>query len=215
VKRCDKEFFDHGAISVGHPADAPARRPRVARIAVALTGLVLCACHSAQHAAPPSSTITSAPPPPPTTTSAAPLRIQPLPVRPVTKSQLTVPAKCPATNAAAPAAPTAVLVTCDLARTTLFTLGPQALRLTLTHVDPPKALPGDFFEVILTLDAPSAGAWAAFTAARLHSHVAFIRDDTVLEAPIIEYQVSSGRVALSTQTAPAADQLAQLVSRPA
>jgi hypothetical protein len=47
----------------------------------------------------------------------------------------------------------------------------------------------------------------------LRAHVAFIRDDLVLEAPIIEEQVTSGQVALTTQTGPAADQLAQLAGR--
>jgi preprotein translocase subunit SecD len=63
------------------------------------------------------------------------------------------------------------------------------------------------------MDPPSATAWASFTVAHLRAHVAFIRDDLVLEAPIIEEQVTSGQVALTTQTAPAADQLAQLAGR--
>ena len=89
------------------------------------------------------------------------------------------------------------------------------MRLVLTHVDPPTALTSGFYEVTLTMDPPSATAWAAFTAANLHDHVAFIRDDLVLEAPIIEEQVTSGRVALTTETPQVADQLAQLAGRPA
>jgi preprotein translocase subunit SecD len=72
------------------------------------------------------------------------------------------------------------------------------------------------YEVNLTMDPPSAAAWAAFTAAHLHAHVAFTRDNLVLEAPIIEEQVAaSGKIALTTQTPQAADQLAQLARRPA
>ncbi|WP_169733604.1 hypothetical protein [Mycobacterium genavense] len=48
-----------------------------------------------------------------------------------------------------------------------------------------------------------------------HAHIAFVRDDLVLEAPMIENQVTSGQIALTTQTAPAAAQLAQLAGRPA
>ena len=185
----------------------------------ALTGIlalaaVLCGCHATQH--PPAATTSTTTAAPTTTQLAAPtVNIQPLPVRPVQKSQPTAPDKCPATNPNAPVAPTGVLVTCDIARTTVYTLGPETMRLALTHVDPPKSLTSGFYEVSLTMDPPSATAWAAFTAAHLKDHIAFIRDDLVLEAPIIEEQVTSGKIALTTQTAQAADQLAQLVGRPA
>jgi len=178
-----------------------------------LLGAAMCSCQSTQHpASPTTSTNTSAP----TSQSAAPVvNIQPLPVRPVQKSQPTTPDRCPATNPNAPVPPTNVLVTCDLARTTLYTLSPETMQLVLTHVDAPKSLTSDFYEVNLTMDPASATAWASFTAAHLHAHVAFIRDDLVLEAPIIEEQVTSGQIALTTQTAQAADQLAQLAGRPA
>ncbi|OMC56458.1 preprotein translocase subunit SecD [Mycobacterium sp. IS-836] len=181
---------------------------------VVLLGAVTCGCHANQHPASPTASTTKAPPA--TTQSvAAPVNIQPLPVRKVEKSQPASPDKCPATNPNAPAAPDKALTACDLARTTLYTLGPEAMRLGLTQVDPPKSLTAGFYEVLLTLDRPSAAAWASFTAANLHDHVAFIRDDLVLEAPLIEYQVASGQIALTTQTVQAADQLTQLAGRPA
>jgi hypothetical protein len=180
---------------------------------VILLGAVTCGCHATQHPASPTTSTTKAPT---TTQSVAPVvNIQPLPVRPVEKSQPTTPDKCPATNPNAPAAPTNGLITCDLARTTRYTLGPEAMRLGLTQVDPPKSLTAGFYEVLLTLDPPSATAWASFTGAHLHDHIAFIRDDLVLEAPLIEEQVSSGQIALTTQTVQAADQLAQMAGRPA
>jgi hypothetical protein len=184
-----------------------------ARLAgVALLGALITGCHAAQHAAP----ATSSPPPPPTSTPAPrPVNIAPLPVRPVLKSQPTTPNKCPAMNPNAPTPPANVLVTCDLGRTTLYTLGPESMQLGLTHVDPPKPLTSDFYEVNLMLNPASATAWAAFTAGHLHDHIAFIRDDLVLEAPIIEQVVTFGQIALTTQTTPAADQLAQLAGRPA
>ena len=179
---------------------------------VILLGAVTCGCHTTQHPASPTTSTTK---PPSTTQSVAPVvNIQPLPVRPVQKSQPTTPDKCPATNPNAPAAPSNVLTTCDLARTTLYTLGPEAMRLGLTHVDSPKSLTAGFYEVLLTLDPPSATGWSSFTAAHLHDHVAFIRDELVLEAPMIEYQVTSGQIALTTQTIQTADQLAQLAGRP-
>ncbi|HWS93709.1 MAG TPA: preprotein translocase subunit SecD, partial [Mycobacterium sp.] len=138
-----------------------------------------------------------------------------LPVRQVQKSQPTMSDKCPATNPNSPVLPTNLLVTCDLARTTLYTLGPETMQLVLTHVDAPKSLTSGFYEVNLTMDPSSAAAWAAFTAAHPQAHVAFIRDDLVLEAPIIEEQVASGKIALTTQTPQAADQLAQLAGQPA
>ncbi|ORV89816.1 preprotein translocase subunit SecD [Mycobacterium interjectum] len=184
---------------------------------VLLLGAVMCGCHSTQHRPPPSNSTGGASPTsasPTTTPSAAPaVNIQPLPVRPVQKSQPASPAKCPATNPAAPAAPASVLVTCDLAKATVYTLGPETMRLTLTRVDRPQSLTSGFYEVSLTMDPSSAAAWAAYTAAHLKDHVAFVRDDIVLEAPIIEEQVTSGKIALTTQTAQGADQLAQLAGR--
>jgi preprotein translocase subunit SecD len=182
---------------------------------VGLLAAVACSCQSApQPSARTTTTTTTTTPPPTSTTTVAPiLRIQPLAVRPVTKSQLTTPEKCPQPNAAPAAAPNAALTTCDIARTTKYTLGPEAMQLGLINVDPPKALTADFFEVTLILDPPSADAWAAFTAAHLKDHMAFIRDDQVLEAPIIEEQVTSGRIALTTQTSQGAAQLAQLAGR--
>jgi hypothetical protein len=180
-----------------------------------VVGAALCGCHPTQH---PASTTASAPTTaaPTTTQSVAPaVNIQPLPVRPVRKSQPSTPNKCPATNPNAPAAPGNVLIACDLGQTTLYTLDPETMRLALTHVDPPQPLTSGFYEVNLTMDPSSAAAWAEFTAAHPHAHVAFIRDDVVLEAPIIEEQVTSGKIALTTQTPQAADQLAQLAGRPA
>lgn len=122
--------------------------------------------------------------------------------------------KCPATNPDAPVAPADVLVTCDLARTNVYTLGPETMQLVLTRVDPPRPLTADYFEVNLTLDPSSAAAWASFTAGHTHAHIAFVRDDLVLEAPTIQEQVTSGQIALTTQTAPAADELARLAGQP-
>ncbi|WP_245845668.1 SecDF P1 head subdomain-containing protein, partial [Mycobacterium arosiense] len=149
------------------------------------------------------------PPPPPV------VKIAPLPVRPVTKSQPTTPAvKCPATDPAAAIKPTDTLTTCDIGRTTVYTLGPETMQLGLVRVDPPKTLTADYYELTLVLDPPSTAAWAAFTNEHLQDHVAFIRDNMVLEAPIIEQPATSGRIVLTTQTAQGAAQLAQLAGRP-
>jgi hypothetical protein len=186
---------------------------------ILLIAAVTCGCHPARHLSPPTTTTirqTTQHTMPTTTQPAAPaVNIQPLPVRPVQKSRPTTPEKCPATAPGAPVAPGNILVTCDLARSTAYTLGPETMQLALTHVDPPTSLTSGFYEVSLTMDASSATAWAVFTAAHLHDHVAFIRDDLVLEAPTIEEEVTSGKIALTTQTAQAADQLAQLAGRPA
>ncbi|MGD1174145.1 SecDF P1 head subdomain-containing protein [Mycobacterium seoulense] len=133
----------------------------------------------------------------------------------MTKSQPTSPQKCPAIDPNHTAAPTDALTTCDIGRTTSYLLAPEALRLGLMHVDPPKSLTAGFYEVTLILDQASAAAWASYTAAHLQDHVAFIRDNLVLEAPIIEEPVASGRIVLTTQTAEVAAQLAQLAGRPA
>lgn len=201
------------------PGNAAARRRRhvvAAWLAGAgLLSLVVCGCGSTRHqGAPTTSTTTaasttSAPAPPPI------VKIAPLPVRPVTKSQPSSPEKCPAIDPNRVVAAADPLTTCDIGRSTLYTLGPEIMRLGLIHVDPPKSLTAGFYEVTLILDPPSASAWASYTASHLHDHVAFIRDNLVIEAPIIEDQVSSGRIALTPQTAEGAAQLARLASRPA
>lgn len=182
-------------------------------------GALACACHSPQRPASHTTSTTTVPnrstTATPSTASAPPAaNIQPLPVRPVQKSQPTTAGRCPATNPTVPVAPAGVLVTCDLAQATLYTLGPETMQLVLTQVDPPKLLTSDIYVINLTLDPNSAGAWASFTAAHVHDHVAFIRDGLVLEAPIIEEPVTSGQIALTTETRQAADQLAQLAGRP-
>jgi hypothetical protein len=179
---------------------------------VILFGAMTCGCHTAQHSASPATTTSAAA----STIKTVPpaVNIQPLPVRPVQKSQPTTPDKCPAMNPNAPIPSANVLIACDLGRTTLYTLGPESMQLGLTQVDPPKSLTSDFYEVNLRMNPSSATAWASFTADHPHAHIAFIRDDLVLEAPIIEELVTSGQIALTTQTAQAADQLAQLAGRP-
>ncbi len=92
---------------------APAKNALATMI---LLGAVTCGCHTTQHPASPTTSTTKAPPA--TTQSvAAPVNIQPLPVRKVQKSQPTSPDKCPAANPNAPAARDKVLTACDLART--------------------------------------------------------------------------------------------------
>ncbi|WP_231996884.1 SecDF P1 head subdomain-containing protein [Mycobacterium scrofulaceum] len=178
---------------------------------------LVCACHSTRQAAAPTTSTTRAATTatPTTSASAAPiLKIAPLPVRPVNKSQPTSPQKCPATDPNHPVAPTEAFTTCDIGRTTLYALGPETMQLGLIHVEPPKSLAAGYYDVTLTLDPPSASAWASYTAAHLQDHVAFVRDNLVLEAPIIEDPVTYGRIALTTQTAEGAAQLAQLAGRP-
>lgn len=178
---------------------------------------LVCGCHSTRHAAVPSSSTTTAATTAMPTTSASPapiVKIAPLPVRPVNKSQPASPQKCPVTDPNHPVAPSDSFTACDVGRTTLYTLGPETMQLGLIHVEPPKSLTAGFYDVTLTLDPSSAATWASYTAAHLKDHVAFIRDNLVLEAPIIEEPVTSGRIALTTQTAEGAAQLAQLAGRP-
>lgn len=199
------------------------RRGRIMAASLACTGLLaalVCGCHQARHQGASTMTTTaptataSAAPVPPAAPAAPIVKIAPLPVRPVNKSQPTSPEKCPGSDPNHPVAPTDPLRTCDTGRTTLYLLGPETMQLGLVHVDPPKSLAAGYYDVTLTLDPPSATAWASYTAGHLQDHVAFIRDNDVLEAPIIEEQVTSGRIALTTQTAQGAAQLAQLAGRP-
>lgn len=204
--------------SMGEKVGVAGRRFRIVAAWLACAGLLAplaCGCHAARHGAAPTATSTTPTPAPATTTSATPIvKIAPLPVRPVTKSQPASPQKCPAVDPNHPVAPTDAFTACDVGRTTLYTLGPEAMQLGLMHVEPPRSLAAGFYDVTLILDPPSASAWASYTAAHPKDHVAFLRDNLVLEAPIIEGPVTSGRIALTTQTAEGAAQLAQLAGRP-
>ena len=197
------------ARGVGQPS-----RVLVARLGSGiLVGAVMCGCHSTQHPASPTSPSAAA-----TTQSPAPVvNIAPLPVRPVAKSQPTTPDKCPATNPNAPAAPTNVLTTCNLDRTTLYTLLPQAITLGLTHVDSPTPAVGangaSYYEVYVTLDASSAAAWASYMAGHIGQEVAFIRDDLVLSVGGIVEPDTTGKIVLDAPTAQVAQQVIQLVNR--
>lgn len=204
--------------SMGEKVGVAGRRLRIMAAWLACAGLLaplVCGCHAARHGAAPTTTSTTHTPAPATTTSATPIvKIAPLPVRPVTKSQPASPQKCPAVDPNHPVAPTDAFTACDVGRTTLYTLDPEAMQLGLMHVEPPRSLAAGFYDVTLILDPPSASAWASYTAAHPKDHVAFLRDSLVLEAPIIEGPVTSGRIALTTQTAEGAAQLAQLAGRP-
>jgi hypothetical protein len=181
---------------------------------VILIGAVICGCQSTQH---PASSTTSTNTSAPTSQSVAPVvKIQPMPIRPVQNQQPITPDKCPPTNPNNPVAATDVLTTCSLDRTHLYTLAPQAMLLGLTYVDSPKpSETSGSYEVSLTLDASSATAWTAFMAEHVGTQVGFIRDDVVLDAPMIQEASTSGRILLYARTSQQADQVAQLARRPA
>jgi hypothetical protein len=205
---------------IDEPADScpPASTHRRGGIAaVVVLGALLGGCHSTRQPAPPaaSSTVKTTTTPMTSTQSIpAATRIRPLAVRPVRGSKMTTSDKCPTIDPNAQVAPADVLVTCDLARTNLYTLGPEIMQIVLTRVDPPTPLTADYFEVHLSMDPSSAAAWATFTTDHLHAHIAFVRGDLVLEAPTIQEPVTSGHIALTTQTAAAADELARLAAQP-
>lgn len=118
------------------------------------------------------------------TTTTPPLTIKPLSVRPVVSAFVTTPDQCPAPTPA-PAPPDQPLRVCDIARTAVYELSPEALRVQLTNVDS-FLNPLTGVELVqMTMTPESAREFGDFTAGRVGQQVAFVRGGTVVWGPKI------------------------------
>lgn len=121
---------------------------------------------------------------PQTPTSAKPaMTIKPLPVRPVVSAFVTTPAQCPPpARAAAPDKPIRV---CDIPRTAVYELGPQALTLQLINADSIHD-PLTGVEVVqISMTSESAEDFSKYTTGQVGKQVAFVRDGAVVWGPKI------------------------------
>jgi hypothetical protein len=161
------------------------------------------------HSAPTSTTTTqSAPPPGPP--------LKPLPVRTVQDVRGVAADGCPPADQASAGPPTDVLTACDVGRTAIYTLGPQAMELAVTQVDSLKSPDTDSYEVRLTIQPASAIEFAGYTARNVGVQLAFVRDGVVVFAPRITEAIKSTVLQISGNlTAEQADQIAGLLRKPA
>lgn len=128
-------------------------------------------------------------------TSAPPvLTIKPLAVRPVVSAFVTTPEQCPPAQPAPPEAPTRI---CDITRTAVYDLQPEALRLQLTKVDAFLNPLTGAQVVQMTMTGESAQQFAQFTAERVGQQVAFVRGGTVVWGPKISAPIDGQVLQLS------------------
>lgn len=135
----------------------------------------------------PTSSVSTAPAPPP---------ITPLPVRPVVQAQGVAADTCPPPPPA-PALPADPLTVCDVTKTGLYTLGPEALQLQLTRVASVLSPVTNTFVIQVTLTPESARAFGDFTRGHIGQQAALVRGATVISAPKITEPIDGDVLQLS------------------
>ena len=118
-----------------------------------------------------------------TSSSATPvITIKPLSVRPVVSAFVTTPDQCPVPP---PTPPDQPLRICDITKTAVYELKPEALRVQLTRVDSFRN-PLDGVETVqMAMTNESAEQFSKFTAGQVGNQIAFVRGSTVVWGPKI------------------------------
>ncbi len=136
-----------------------------------------------------------------TTTSTTPaVTIKPLSVRPVVNAFVTTPEQCPPPATDAP--PDQPLRICDIPRTAVYQLEPQALTLLLTNVDNFRNPLTGAETVQMTMTPESAAQFSTFTAGLVGRQVAFVRGGTVVWGPKITTPIDGSVLQLSGELTP-------------
>jgi hypothetical protein len=147
-------------------------------------------------------------------TSSAPsgppaVTIAPLQVRPVVNAVGAAPEQCPVPGPIAAAAP---VDTCDFAKTTLYTLGPEGVALQLIRADSLLSPITNGYIVQVSMTPEAATAFERFTAANIGRQVAFIRAGVVVSAPKISEPITGATLQLSGDlTADQSTEMARLL----
>jgi preprotein translocase subunit SecD len=134
-----------------------------------------------------------------TTTTAPPLTIKPLSVRPVVSAFVTTPDQCPPPTPVPPDAPMRI---CDIAKTAVYELQPEALRVQLTNVDSFKNPITGVELVQMSMTDESAQQFGQFTAGQVGKQVAFVRAGTVVWGPKISAPIDGQVLQLSGELTP-------------
>lgn len=135
----------------------------------------------------------------PTTSKAPDLTIKPLAVRTVVSAFVTTPEECPPATPAPPDQPTRV---CDITRTAVYELGPEALRVQLTDVDSFLNPLTGVQTVQMSMTKDSADQFGKFTAGQVGKQVAFVRGGTVVWGPKISTPIEGTVLQLSGELTP-------------
>lgn len=135
-----------------------------------------------------------------TSTSTTPaLTIKPLSVRPVVSAFVTTPDKCPVP---APTPPDQPMRICDITKTAVYELKPEAMRVQLTRVDSFRN-PLDGVETVqMAMTNESAEQFGKFTAGQVGNQIAFVRKGTVVWGPKITAPIDGQVLQLSGDLKP-------------
>jgi hypothetical protein len=135
-----------------------------------------------------------------TPTSTAPvLTIKPLSVRPVVSAFVTTPDQCPVPP---PTPPDQPLRICDITKTAVYELKPEALRVQLTRVDSFRN-PLDGVETVqMAMTNESSEQFGKFTAGQVGNQIAFVRRGTVVWGPKISAPIDGQVLQLSGDLKP-------------
>ena len=118
-----------------------------------------------------------------TPTSTKPvITIKPLPVRPVLSAFVTTPDQCPPPAPPAPDQPARI---CDIPKTTVYELGPEAMQLELINADSFRNPLTNAEVVQMSMTNESSSRFQAFTTGQVGKQVAFVRAGTVVWGPKI------------------------------
>ena len=133
-------------------------------------------------------------------TSTAPvLTIKPLAVRPVVSAFVTTPDQCPVP---APTPPDKPMRICDISKTAVYELKPEAMRVQLTRVDSFRN-PIDGVETVqMAMTSESAEQFGKFTAGQVGNQIAFVRQGTVVWGPKISGPIDGQVLQLSGDLKP-------------
>ena len=144
-----------------------------------------------------------------TTTTKPPLTIKPLPVRPVISAFVTTPDQCPPPNPVPPDQPMRI---CDINKTAVYELQPEAMRVQLTNVDSFLNPLTGVQLVQMSMTNESATEFGKFTAGQVGKQVAFVRAGTVVWGPKIAAPIDGQVLQLSGDlTAEQAKQIAKML----
>ena len=145
-----------------------------------------------------------------TTTTAPPVyTIKPVALRPVTGAFVTTPEECVPPPPTPPEQP---LRTCDILKSAVYELQPEALRVQLTNVDSFLNPLTNKQLVQMTLTSESARAFAEYTSTHVGQQVAFVRGGVVVWAPKITEPIDGEVLQLSGDvTAEQAGEIARML----
>lgn len=127
------------------------------------------------------------------------LTIKPLAVRPVVSAFVTTPEQCPVPP---PTPPDKPLRICDINKTAVYELKPEAMRVQLTRVDSFRN-PLDGVETVqMAMTNESAEQFGKFTAGQVGNQIAFVRGNTVVWGPKISAPIDGQVLQLSGDLKP-------------